>query len=341
MAILTPNATYKMNGVTIHEKIIPDGTAWKDASKAVKAGFSAGDLYKAQKKLSGGTGKVQTVTIHNTDDLYGVHDDGEQYSRATYNENMGSARVHFYVDDVCAWQNLKAGTGLCSSDPVGSAEVSWHSGDSTAPDGGNNTSLSIEIIMNDNAAHDAKAKDNGARVAAWLLWKHGLTASNLVTHTYWVNNAAGNKFDDVDEQCCHPVAGKKWCPAYIFGSYYEATALNNWKAFKALVKKYLDELNGKTEEAQQTQRRSVVASGVAHHFDKSLTGTYTVTERVGLYMRHGAGYLKKKMVAIPWGYKVQCYGYYSKALLAKWLYVQITYMGVTYTGFMPLECLRK
>ena len=69
MAILTPNATYKMNGVTIHEKIIPDGTAWKDASKAAKAGFSAGDLYKAQEKLSGGTGKVQTVTIHNTDGL--------------------------------------------------------------------------------------------------------------------------------------------------------------------------------------------------------------------------------------------------------------------------------
>ena len=47
----------------------------------------------------------------------------------TYNENMGSVRVHYYVDDTGAWQNLKAGTGLCANDPVGSAEVSWHAGD--------------------------------------------------------------------------------------------------------------------------------------------------------------------------------------------------------------------
>ena len=95
--------------------------------------------------------------------------------------------------------------------------------------------------------------------------------------------------------------------------------------------------------ANATQpKRSVVADGVAYYFDRTLAGTYTVTEKIGLYMRHSAGYTKKKMVAIPWGYKVRCYGYYSKTLLgAKWLYVQITYMGVTYTGFMPLECLRK
>lgn len=95
------------------------------------------------------------------------------------------------------------------------------------------------------------------------------------------------------------------------------------------------------QEASKQQTKSVVATGAAHYFDSSLAGTYTVTEKIGLYMRHGAGYLKKKMVAIPWGYKVQCYGYYSKALGAKWLYVQITYMGVTYTGFMPAECLKK
>ena len=247
MALLTPNATAKMNGVTVNEKIIPDGTRWKDAAKATKAGFSAGSLYKAQKKLCG-TGKAKFVTIHNTDDLDNVHDDGEQYTRATYNENMNSTRVHFYVDDVGAWQNLKAGAGIFPSDPVGSAEVSWHSGDGNTPDGGNLTSLSIEIIMNDNAVHDAKAKDNGARVAAWLLWKHGLTVANLVTHTYWVNKSAGKKFADVDKQCCNRVSGKKWCPAYIFGSTNEATALKNWKAFKALVKKYLDELNGKKDE---------------------------------------------------------------------------------------------
>ena len=90
MAKLTPNTVYTMNGVTVNEKIIPDGTRWKDATKAAKAGFSAGALYKKQAKLSGGTGKVQFVTVHNTNDLANVYDDGEQYTKATFNENMNS-----------------------------------------------------------------------------------------------------------------------------------------------------------------------------------------------------------------------------------------------------------
>ena len=254
MALLTPNATYKMNGVTVKEKIIPDGTVWKSADKAKKAGFSAGDFYKKQQKLTNNTGKVQYVTIHNTDDILGVNDDSEQYTRATYNENMGSARIHFYVDDLGAWQNLKAGTGLCLADPIGSAEVSWHAGDGSAAGGGNMTSISMEIIMNDTAAHDEKAKDNGARIAAWLLYKHGLSVDKLVTHTYWVNKSVGNNFDDIDKQCTNLVSGKKWCPAYIFASYNETTALKNWKAFKALVKKYLDALN--TDQANTVKENS-------------------------------------------------------------------------------------
>lgn len=246
MALLSPNKVYSMYDVTVNEKIIPDGTRWKDAAKAVKAGFSAGSLYKKQQKLSGGTGKVQFVTIHNTNDLANVNDDGEQYTRATYNENMGSARVHFYVDDTGAWQNLRAGTGLCDNDPVGSAEVSWHSGDGSVATGGNMTSLSIEIIMNESPEHDLIAKDNGARMAAWLLWKHGLTIDALVTHTYWVNKTAGKSFADKDVQCCNPISGKKWCPTYIFGSSNSTTALKNWKAFKQTVKDYLDKLNGVT-----------------------------------------------------------------------------------------------
>lgn len=282
MALLTPNATYKMHGVTVNEKIIPDGTRWKDAAKAKKAGFSAGSLYKKQQKLSRGTGKVKKVTVHNTNDLKNVYDDGEQYTRATYNENMGSARVHYFVDDVCAWQNLKAGTGLCPADPEGSAEVSWHSGDGSVADGGNMTSLSIEIIMNDTAEHDAKAKDNGARVAAWLLWKHKLTIDDLVTHTYWVNKSAGISFSDVDKQCTNLLSGKKWCPYYIFGSTNEAIALRNWKAFKSLVKKYLDELNGVAAETEAEFTPYIIK----------------VTAKTSLNIRKGAGTNYRKVGSI-------------------------------------------
>ena len=101
---LKPNASYKTaNGLTVCEKIIPDGTVWKDEAKAKAAKFAAGALYKKQQKLCG-NGKPAYVTVHTTDDLPQVEDDAEQYTRATYNENMGSARPHFYVDDVAVWQ---------------------------------------------------------------------------------------------------------------------------------------------------------------------------------------------------------------------------------------------
>lgn len=263
MALLKPNQIYTMNGVTVNEKIIPDGTRWRDATKAANAGFSAGSLYKKQQKLSGGTGKAKKVTVHNTNDLDNVHDDGEQYTRATYNENMLSSRVQFYIDDIGAWQNLRAGTGLCSADPVGSAEVGWHSGDGSVSDGGNMTSLSLEIIMNESKAHDEKAKDNGARIAAWLLWKHGLTINDLVTHTYWVNKSAGKSFSDVDEQCCNPIYGRKWCPTYIFASSNKQTAMRNWKAFKQLVKGYLDALGGAEDKPTVTEKPSTPTTDTA------------------------------------------------------------------------------
>ena len=242
MALLTPNTTYTMNGVPINEKIIPDGTKWKDGTKAKKAGFAAGQLYKRNDPIP----KVRFITIHNTEDLKNVKDDAEQYTRATYNENMGSVRVLFYVDENGAWQNLKAGTGLSKNDPSGSAEIAWHSGDGSVADGGNMTSIAFEVVMNETKASDEKTMDYTARMVAWLLKKYNLTVNDVVTHTYWVNKSAGNKFSDRDEQCTNFVYGKKWCPAYIFGSTNHATALKNWKAFKQRIQTYLDQLGGTT-----------------------------------------------------------------------------------------------
>lgn len=253
MAILKPNYTYTANGVKVCEKIIPDGTRWKNDTKAFNAGFGSKALYKKEAKLSDNTGKPQFITIHNTDDISGVTDDGEQYTRATYNENMGSARVHFYVDDTCAWQNLKAGTNMTPNDPAGSAEVGWHAGDGSVHDGGNMTSLSIEIIMDRDGKNNNAARENGAHLAAWLLWKYGLNISRLVTHTYWVNKAAGKTFQDIDTQCTTPIMGKKWCPAYIFGSTNTGVALKNWRAFKELVEKHLKEIYSKEKISDNTE----------------------------------------------------------------------------------------
>lgn len=240
---LKPNASYKTaNGLTVCEKIIPDGTVWKDEAKAKAAKFAAGALYKKQQKLCG-NGKPAYVTVHTTDDLPQVEDDAEQYTRATYNENMGSARPHFYVDDVAVWQLLKAGTGMTANDPKGSAEVGWHAGDGSAAGGGNMTSIGVEIIMNDSTVgHDARAYDNGARLCAWLLYINSLSIEKLITHSYWNAKKAGKISSDVDRQCVTYVAKEHWCPFYIFDAKTEAAALKNWKRFKATVAEYLDEL---------------------------------------------------------------------------------------------------
>ena len=241
---LKPNETYVINGVKINEKIIPDGTVWKDDAKARKSGFRKGQLYKKQLPLNNKTGKPTKITIHNTRGHSHIADEGELYTRATYNENMSSARVHFYVDNNGAWQNLKAGTGMCKADPEGSCEVGWHAGDGSVQDGGNYQSIALEVIMGETAAIDAKAYDNAARITAWLMWKHGITIDNVVTHTYWDNKRKKKKFADPDEQCCNPGSGIKWCPTFIFASTKKATAMKNWKAFKAIVLMYLDELKG-------------------------------------------------------------------------------------------------
>ena len=51
------------------------------------AGFCAGALYKKEKLLSQ-TGIPKSVTIHNTNDLFGVDDDGEQYVMKDYHNAL-------------------------------------------------------------------------------------------------------------------------------------------------------------------------------------------------------------------------------------------------------------
>lgn len=203
MAFLQPDALRTECGVQVSEKIIPWGSVWPRSAD----GFQKGDLYKADRLLNGGSGKPTGVCIHNTGRI--VVPEGttpaEQYTRATWpNANMHSVRVHYYVDHAGAWQNLRED------------EVGWHAGDGN--DGpGNGGMLAIEIIMDGSGDEiDRAAEDNGARLAAALLHRHGLTADDLHTH-YELS----------------PV--KKYCPVYL---------LPRWDAFRGKVAAYLDTLRG-------------------------------------------------------------------------------------------------
>ena len=201
MAKLTPDATRTEHGLVINEKIIPWGAVWPKDSGAYKKGAQ----YKADRLLSGGTGKVKGVTIHNTNDLKNVEEDAEQYTRATWpNGNMNDARVHYYVDDINAWQNLRED------------EVGWHAGDGRKATGGNETTLSIEIIMDGSGSkEDLKAEENGVLLAALLLKKHGLSVNELYTHNHWMGHP-----DSIVQ------GARKNCPLYI---------LPHWAQFKQKV----------------------------------------------------------------------------------------------------------
>jgi hypothetical protein len=165
------------------------------------------------------------VTLHNTADLDNVHDDSEQYTRATINGNMSDTRVHYYVDDVCAWRNL-------SDDYEG-----WHS--ATGRGQGNGNTISIECIMRNQTDKESLAgMENAAKLIAWIFGQYGWTCEkNLFTHNYWTNyKATGALSADLDKQslaiCDNKTANPngKYCPAYI---------LPQWEKFKGLVKKYM------------------------------------------------------------------------------------------------------
>ena len=83
------------------------------------------------------------------------------------------------------------------------------------------------------------------------------------------------------------------------------------------------------------------ATDAAMSFDKALAGTYAVNAASGLHIRNGAGTGKASMAILPNGTKVKNYGYYTLSGGVKWLYIQVTYNGVTYTGFSSSQYLRK
>ena len=84
--------------------------------------------------------------------------------------------------------------------------------------------------------------------------------------------------------------------------------------------------------------------GAAVGPDKFVAGTYKVTAD-SLNIRNRAGVDTARgctiLGAIPEGTKVKNYGYYTMVGGVKWLYIQVTYDGITYTGHCSGEYLKK
>ena len=91
MAILKPDNKTTFGGVTVNECLLTKHNPNHIAMPSVSM-----------------EGKIIGVTVHNTDwiSVASGTTPAEQYTRATVNGNMNDVRVHYYVDNVCAWQNL-------------------------------------------------------------------------------------------------------------------------------------------------------------------------------------------------------------------------------------------
>jgi N-acetylmuramoyl-L-alanine amidase CwlA len=206
-SFLQPDSQTVINGVIVNEYSL-----YKHNVK----GISMPPLFK--KKIIG-------VTIHNTDWINAAAGTtpAEQYTRATRNGNMKTVRVHFYVDNVCAWQNLPY------------EYQGWHAADGSG--NGNTATIAIECIMSSKYNDkDKRSEDNCARLAAALLKKYGLGIENLYTHTHWLNVRDGIK--GTTDYLNTRKNKYKNCPLYI---------LPHWEAFKNKVLMYM----GQTVEPQK------------------------------------------------------------------------------------------
>lgn len=214
MAILNPDKTTVCNGIKVKEYLLT-----KHNPNRIDMPWAE----LPQKPLG--------ITIHNTDwiSVSSMTTPAEQYTRATVNGNMNDVRVHYYVDDVCAWQDLP----LTLS--------GWHAADGNGD--GNRKTIAIECIMKGSTdSTSLKSEDNCAKLAAYLLHKYKMNVEdNLFTHSHWLNYEDGKRGSN-DYLNTYKRNGKN-CPVYI---------LPHWDNFKKKVKKELDKLNGSGSSTKPT-----------------------------------------------------------------------------------------
>lgn len=202
-ASIKPDKTTTLNGVTVNRYFLKDHNVNKI------------DLPSPR------TNKFKGVVIHNTNRAKS-EDDGRQYTAATLNDNVAT-RTHYYVTELGAWQNLEL------------SDMNWSCGDGVKGEG-NNGCISLEIIMDTpNQEKDLKSRDNGARLAAYILFKNGMTVNDMYTHNYFLNVRNGVK-GDYTYLCTTPTPTRN-CPAYIVG---------DWEGFRRQVESYISALGGKT-----------------------------------------------------------------------------------------------
>lgn len=104
-----------------------------------------------------------------------------------------------------------------------------------------------------------------------------------------------------------------------------------WTSPEYLKKGSVSSVNPLKEQVAKSQPKSKLLS---------LAGDYETTERI--YMRNDAGMAASHMVALPQGTRVvSTKGEYTSYKGSKWMYVEVVYKKIKYTGFCSVNYLKK
>lgn len=244
---ITPDKSYQINGVTINDYLLKN--------------HNTNNINLPTKR----TKKFKGVVIHNTPPANSA-DDGRQYTAATLNDNVDT-RTHYYVTNIGAWKNLD------------DTDMNWSCGDGTVGEG-NNGCISLEIIMGSKTgSNDLKARDNGARLAAYILYMNKLTVDSMYTHNYFLN--IRNKVSGDYYKLCTTPTPTRNCPYYIVW---------DWENFRKQVDGYVVRLGGKSAypetepvEVKETIYCYKAVSQAAIRSEPSKTGTIYKRVTKGLY----------------------------------------------------------
>lgn len=167
--------------ICIKEKIVP--VSFLNPKDLIKvdcpAYAKAGVKMKPNKPLAG-TGSPKGIVVHNTADIDEAPGttDAEQYTRATYNGNMGGVLVHFYVYEQDIWQLLNETERGYHATDGSSRRAGKREGQKI---GGNLDCIAIECI-----GADADSERTTQLLVAYLLKKYGLNANlDVYPHKYF------------------------------------------------------------------------------------------------------------------------------------------------------------
>ena len=267
--------------------------------------FTENDCYKAGKKITPKGIMVHSTGANNPNlKRYVNPDDGKLGNNPNgnhWNRPGVSKCTHAFIG------KLKDGS-IATYQTLPWDHRGWHGGGSS-----NDTHIGFEICEDNltDATYFTKVYQEAVELCAYLCKEYKFTEKDIICHSEGYKKGIASNHGDV----------MHWFPKHG----------KSMDTFRADVKALL---------TKETPVTKVTTLSKATGFDKALAGTYAVTASA-LNVRYGAGTLTKKMVTIPNGTKVKCYGYYSKYLSTKWLYIQFTYNGIQYTGFASFKYLKK